>query len=48
MKTLCLLGATGSIGQSTLKLVDQHPDRFRMGALSAHTQVDALIDLCRR
>ncbi|WP_297801240.1 1-deoxy-D-xylulose-5-phosphate reductoisomerase [Arenimonas sp. GDDSR-1] len=48
MKTLCLLGATGSIGQSTLKLVDQHPDRFRITALSAHTQVDALIDLCRR
>ena len=48
MKTLCLLGATGSIGQSTLKLVDQHPDRFRITALSAHTQVDALIELCRR
>ena len=48
MKTLCLLGATGSIGQSTLNLVDQHPDRFRITALSAHTQVDALIDLCRR
>ena len=48
MKSLCLLGATGSIGQSTLKLVDQHPDRFRITAMSAHTQVDALIDLCRR
>ena len=48
MKNLCLLGATGSIGQSTLKLVDQHPDRFRISALSAHTQVDALIGLCRR
>ena len=48
MKSLCLLGATGSIGQSTLKLVDQHPDRFRITAMSAHTQIDALIDLCRR
>jgi 1-deoxy-D-xylulose-5-phosphate reductoisomerase len=48
MKSLCLLGATGSIGQSTLKLVDQHPDRFRITAISAHTQIDALIDLCRR
>ncbi len=48
MKNLCLLGATGSIGQSTLKLVDQHPDRFRITAMSAHTQIDALIDLCRR
>ncbi|WP_395769267.1 1-deoxy-D-xylulose-5-phosphate reductoisomerase [Arenimonas sp.] len=48
MKSLCLLGASGSIGQSTLKLVDQHPDRFRITAMSAHTQIDALIDLCRR
>ncbi len=48
MRSLCLLGATGSIGQSTLKLVDQHPDRFRITAMSAHTQIDALIDLCRR
>jgi 1-deoxy-D-xylulose-5-phosphate reductoisomerase len=48
MKQLCLLGATGSIGQSTLKLVDQHPTRFRVTAMSANTQVDALIALCAR
>ena len=28
MKTLSLFGATGSIGHSTLKLVDEHPDQF--------------------
>jgi 1-deoxy-D-xylulose-5-phosphate reductoisomerase len=48
MRRLCILGATGSIGQSTLKLVEQHPQRFQVAALSAHTQVDALIALCRR
>ena len=48
MKSICLLGATGSIGQSTLNVVDRHPDRFGISALSAHSQVDALIDLCRR
>ena len=48
MRTLCLLGATGSIGQSTLNIVDQHPDRFRITALSAYQQVDKLIELCVR
>ena len=35
MKSICLLGATGSIRQSTLSVVDRHPDRFRINALSA-------------
>ena len=48
MRNLCLLGATGSIGQSTLNIVDQHPDRFRITALSAFQQVDKLIALCVR
>lgn len=48
MRRLCILGATGSIGQSTLKLVEQHPERFQVAALSANTQVDDLIALCRR
>jgi 1-deoxy-D-xylulose-5-phosphate reductoisomerase len=48
MRRLCILGATGSIGQSTLKLVDQHPERFQVAALSAHTQVRELIALCQR
>lgn len=48
MRRLCILGATGSIGQSTLKLVDQHPERFQVAALSAHTQVHELIALCHR
>lgn len=48
MKSICLLGATGSIGQSTLSVVDRHPDRYRISALSAHSQIDALLALCRR
>jgi len=48
MKRICLLGATGSIGQSTLNIIDQHPDRFCITALSAHSQVDKLIELCIR
>ena len=46
MRRICLLGATGSIGQSTLKLVDQHPERFHVEALTANNQVQALIALC--
>lgn len=48
MKSICLLGATGSIGQSTLNVVDKHPDLFRINAVSANSQVDALIDICIR
>lgn len=46
MKSICLLGATGSIGQSTLDIVERHPDRFRIVALSANSQVDMLAELC--
>ena len=48
MKHLCLLGATGSIGSSTLDVVARHPDRYRVHALSAHRDVEALIGLCHR
>ena len=34
MKTLSILGSTGSIGESTLSLVDLYPDRFRVAALA--------------
>jgi 1-deoxy-D-xylulose-5-phosphate reductoisomerase len=48
MQTLTVLGATGSIGASTLDVVARHPDRYRVFALTAHTQVDLLVDLCAR
>ena len=35
MKTLAILGSTGSIGQSALAVVDAHPDRLRVAALAA-------------
>jgi 1-deoxy-D-xylulose-5-phosphate reductoisomerase len=44
---VAVLGATGSIGASTLDLVARHPDRYTVVALSAHRSVDALIELCR-
>ncbi len=46
MKNLTILGATGSIGRNTLDVAARHPDRFRITALSAHSQIEALVDLC--
>ncbi|GAA0722684.1 1-deoxy-D-xylulose-5-phosphate reductoisomerase [Dokdonella soli] len=48
MKRIAVLGATGSIGASTLDIVARHPDRFRVTALAAHRNVTALADLCAR
>ena len=43
-----MLGATGSIGSSTLDLIAQHPDRFHAAVLTAHRQVDKMFDCCRQ
>lgn len=47
-QVLTILGATGSIGVSTLDVVGRHPDRYEVFALSAHTQVEKLAALCRK
>ncbi|MFN2474440.1 MAG: 1-deoxy-D-xylulose-5-phosphate reductoisomerase [Sphingomicrobium sp.] len=47
-RTLSILGATGSIGTSTLDLVALHPERFEVIALTAASQVDALANAARR
>jgi 1-deoxy-D-xylulose-5-phosphate reductoisomerase len=46
MKNVAVLGATGSIGGSTLDVIARHPDRFRATVLTAHRQVEALVELC--
>jgi 1-deoxy-D-xylulose-5-phosphate reductoisomerase len=48
MKNISLLGATGSIGKSTLSVVGQHPDKFNLFALSANTNWQAMLELCRQ
>ena len=45
---VCILGATGSIGDSTLDVVSRHPDDYRVVALTANTQVDKMVKLCQR
>lgn len=45
---ITVLGATGSIGQSTLDVVARHPGRYEVFALTAHSRVDELAQLCLR
>ena len=45
---LAILGATGSIGSSTLDVVARHPERYRVFALTANGSADALLALCRK
>jgi len=47
-RKIAILGATGSIGKSTLDLVERSPDRFEVLAVSAATNVEALADIARR
>ena len=43
---VAILGSTGSIGASTLDVLQRHPDRFRVVALTAHRDVGALFQQC--
>ncbi len=45
MKQVSVLGATGSIGDSTLAVIRKHPDKFKIHSLSAHSNVEKIINL---
>lgn len=47
-KTISVLGATGSIGQTTLSLLADHPERFALDAMTAENNVEQLAFLARR
>ena len=46
MKRVAVLGATGSIGSSTLDVIARHPDQFCATVLTAYHRVEALVALC--
>ena len=48
MKRVSILGATGSIGKSTLDLIEQSKDEFEVVALTAAINAEALADAARR
>lgn len=44
LQTISILGATGSIGVSTLDVISRHPDLYNLHAISANTQVELLLE----
>ncbi len=48
MQMITVLGSTGSIGTNTLDVLARHPDRFRVHALTASSQVEAMLAQCAR
>lgn len=48
MQNVTILGSTGTIGQQTLDVISQHPDRYAVFALTAHQNVDAMLQQCVR
>ena len=46
MQRITILGATGSIGVSTLDVIARHPDRYSVYALTAHGRVEELAAQC--
>ena len=47
MRTLAILGATGSIGRQALDIARRVPDQFRVTLLTAHSRAEALFELVR-
>ena len=47
-RKIAILGATGSIGKSTIDLVERNPDRFEVTAVTAATNVQALAAIARK
>ena len=47
-RSVTILGATGSVGRSTLDLIGREPDRFEIVALTAGRDVEGLIELARQ
>jgi 1-deoxy-D-xylulose-5-phosphate reductoisomerase len=48
LKHICILGSTGSIGTSTLSIIERYPDRFAVASLAAGANVDLAFAQCKR
>jgi 1-deoxy-D-xylulose-5-phosphate reductoisomerase len=48
LKSIAILGSTGSIGQSTLSIVASYPERFAVASLAAGRNLDAVFEQCLR
>lgn len=47
-QAVCILGVTGSIGQSTLKVLQQHPEQYSVFAMTAHSRIQELVQICKQ
>ena len=47
-QSVCILGVTGSIGQSTLKILDQHLHEYSVFAVTAYSRIKELIEICKQ
>ena len=48
VRTIAILGSTGSIGKQTLEVCAEHPDLFSVYAITAHRSADLLIEQARQ
>jgi 1-deoxy-D-xylulose-5-phosphate reductoisomerase len=48
VKSVTILGSTGSIGISTLNVIEQHTDKYKVFALTANTNIEQLSEQCVR
>lgn len=48
MKRIAILGSTGSIGLSTLSVIEQYPEQFSIASLAAGSNLDRMLEQCRR
>jgi 1-deoxy-D-xylulose-5-phosphate reductoisomerase len=48
LKHICILGSTGSIGTSTLSIIERYPERFAVAALAAGSNIDLAFTQCLR
>ncbi|WP_130802594.1 1-deoxy-D-xylulose-5-phosphate reductoisomerase [Acinetobacter ihumii] len=47
-QSVCVFGVTGSIGQSTLKILERHPDLYTLFAVTAHSRIKELAQICKQ
>lgn len=47
MKRIAILGSTGSIGRQTLRVIADHPERFKASVLTAGSNAELLVDQAR-
>ncbi len=48
VQQVTILGATGSIGQSTLKVIEQHPEAYQVFALTGFNRLSRLVELVKK